>query len=110
MHGGATIWNTPAIDLQLGLVYFAVGNCGPDYDRSMRAWDNLFCASIVALKAKTGEYAWHFKEVHYDIWDYDGRARSSSSTQRSMVSRARGSAGPAALAWSTFSTIPTASR
>jgi quinohemoprotein ethanol dehydrogenase len=71
MRGGATIWNTPALDPQLGLVYFATGNCGPDYDGSMREGDNLFCASIVALKAKTGEYAWHFQEVHHDIWDYD---------------------------------------
>jgi len=70
-RGGATIWNTPALDPQLGLVYFAVGNCGPDYDGSMREGDNLFCASIVALKAKTGEYAWHFQQVHHDIWDYD---------------------------------------
>jgi len=23
------------------------------------------------LKAKTGEYAWHFQQVHHDIWDYD---------------------------------------
>jgi len=37
----------------------------------MRAGDNLYCASIVALKAKTGEYVWHFQEVHHDIWDYD---------------------------------------
>jgi len=29
----------------------------------MREGDNLFCASIVALKAKTGEYVWHFQEV-----------------------------------------------
>jgi quinohemoprotein ethanol dehydrogenase len=71
MRGGATIWNTPALDPQLGLIYFATGNCGPDYDGSMREGDNLFCASIVALKAKTGEYAWHFQEVHHDIWDYD---------------------------------------
>ena len=71
MRGGATIWNTPALDPQLGLVYFATGNCGPDYDGSMREGDNLFCASIVAIKAKTGEYAWHFQEVHHDIWDYD---------------------------------------
>ena len=70
-RGGATIWNTPALDPRLGLVYFAVGNCGPDYDGSMREGDNLFCASIVALKAKTGEYAWHFQQVHHDIWDYD---------------------------------------
>ena len=71
MRGGATIWNTPALDPQLGLVYFATGNCGPDFDGSMREGDNLFCASIVALKAKTGEYAWHFQQVHHDIWDYD---------------------------------------
>ena len=32
MRGGATIWNTPALDPELGLVYFAAGNCGPDYD------------------------------------------------------------------------------
>jgi quinohemoprotein ethanol dehydrogenase len=71
MRGGASIWNTPALDPQLGLIYFATGNCGPDYDGSMREGDNLFCASIVALKAKTGEYAWHFQQVHHDIWDYD---------------------------------------
>jgi quinohemoprotein ethanol dehydrogenase len=70
-RGGAAIWNTPALDPDLGLIYFATGNCGPDYDGSMREGDNLFCASIVALKAKTGEYVWHFQEVHHDIWDYD---------------------------------------
>jgi alcohol dehydrogenase (cytochrome c) len=70
-HGGATIWNTPALDPELGLIYFATGNCGPDYDGSIRAGDNLFCSSVVALNAKTGKYAWHFQEVHHDIWDYD---------------------------------------
>jgi quinohemoprotein ethanol dehydrogenase len=71
MRGGAAIWNTPALDPELGLVYFATGNCGPDYDGSMREGDNLFCASIVAVEYKTGKYAWHFQQVHHDIWDYD---------------------------------------
>jgi len=70
-RGGASIWNTPALDPELGLVYFAVGNCGPDYDGSMREGDNLFCASVLAVNAKTGAYAWHFQQVHHDIWDYD---------------------------------------
>ena len=70
-RGGATIWNTPALDPELGLVYFVTGNCGPDYDGSMREGDNLFCASMVALNAKTGKYVWHFQQVHHDIWDYD---------------------------------------
>ena len=71
MRGGATIWNTPALDPDLGLIYFATGNCGPDLDGAIREGDNLFCASIVALKAKTGEYVWHFQQVHHDLWDYD---------------------------------------
>jgi alcohol dehydrogenase (cytochrome c) len=70
-HGGGPIWNTPALDPQFGLIYFAIGNCGPDYDGSVREGDNLFCSSIMALKAKTGEYVWHFQEVHHDLWDYD---------------------------------------
>jgi hypothetical protein len=61
----------PAVDPELGLLYFATGNCGPDYDGSIREGDNLFCASIMAVQLKTGKYVWHFQEVHHDIWDYD---------------------------------------
>src|SRR2546425_3743894 len=56
MRGGAAISDTPALDPQLSLVYFLTGNCGPDYDGSMREGDNLYCASMMALKAKTREY------------------------------------------------------
>ena len=70
-RGGAPIWNTLALDPELGLIYFGTGNCGPDYNGAVREGDNFFCASIMALKAKTGEYVWHFQEVHHDIWDYD---------------------------------------
>src|SRR2546429_8758235 len=59
------------MDPQLGLLYVAAGKCGPDYDGSMREGDNLYCTSMVALKAKTGEYVWHFQQVHHDIWVYD---------------------------------------
>ena len=72
MHGGASVWQTPAVDPELGLIFFSTGNPGPDYNGGVRAGDNLFSASIVALDAKTGEYRWHFQQVHHDIWDYDG--------------------------------------
>ena len=72
MHGGASVWQTPAVDPELGLIFFSTGNPGPDYNGGVRAGDNLFSASIVALEAKTGEYRWHFQQVHHDIWDYDG--------------------------------------
>ncbi|MDF2750590.1 MAG: quinonprotein alcohol dehydrogenase [Gaiellaceae bacterium] len=70
-HGGAPMWQTPAVDPELGLIYFSTGNASPDLDGSNRAGDNLFAASIVALEAKTGKYRWHFQQVHHDIWDYD---------------------------------------
>ncbi len=73
MHGGGTVWQAPAIDPELGMIYFSTGNAGPDYDGSVRPGDNLFTASIVALDYKTGQYKWHFQEVHHDIWDYDGQ-------------------------------------
>ena len=70
-RGGATVWHTPAIDPKLGLLYFATGNPGPDFNGAVRGGDNLFSASIVAIDVSTGSYRWHFQEVHHDIWDYD---------------------------------------
>jgi alcohol dehydrogenase (cytochrome c) len=70
-YGGAAVWQTPAVDPELGLVYFSTGNPGPDLNGSVRPGDNLFSVSIVAIEAKTGKYRWHFQQVHHDIWDYD---------------------------------------
>ena len=69
--GGGTVWQTPALDPELGLIYFSTGNPGPDYNGAIRAGDNLFTASVVAIDAHTGEYRWHFQQVHHDLWDYD---------------------------------------
>lgn len=70
-HGGSPVWNTPAVDPELGLLYFSTGNASPDLNGSGRPGDNLFTTSIMAIDAETGEYKWHFQEVHHDIWDYD---------------------------------------
>jgi len=70
-HGGASVWQTPAVDPELGLLYFSTGNPGPDFNGSVRAGDNLFSVSMVAVEAKTGKYRWHFQQVHHDLWDYD---------------------------------------
>ncbi len=71
MDGGASVWQTPAVDPELGLLYYSTGNAGPDFNGRVRAGDNLFTASILALDIYTGAYRWHFQEVHHDIWDYD---------------------------------------
>lgn len=70
-HGGGAVWQTPAVDPELGLLYFAPGNPGPDFNGRFRAGDNLFTDSIVAVDVETGEYRWHFQQIHHDIWDYD---------------------------------------
>jgi len=69
--GGAPVWHTPALDPELGMLYFSTGNAGPVLGGGARPGDNLFTASILAIDVYTGEYRWHFQEVHHDIWDYD---------------------------------------
>ena len=70
-YGGAAVWQTPAVDHELGLLYFSTGNAGPDYNGAVREGDNLYAVSIVAIEAATGKYRWHFQQVRHDIWDYD---------------------------------------
>ncbi len=71
LYGGGSVWQTPAVDPELGLVYFSTGNPGPDFAGYVREGDNLFTTSMLALDVYTGEYRWHFQQVHHDIWDYD---------------------------------------
>ncbi len=70
-HGGATVWQTPAVDPELGLLYFSTGNPGPDFNGAVRAGDNLFSVSMVAIDVATGEYRWHFQQIRHDLWDFD---------------------------------------
>jgi glucose dehydrogenase len=69
MTCGATIWNNPTIDPELGLMYFTTSNADPWAGRGPGT--NLFSSSFVALDAATGQYRWHWQVVHHDIWDYD---------------------------------------
>jgi quinohemoprotein ethanol dehydrogenase len=71
LTGGGAVWNPPAIDPDLGLVYLSVGNAAPDILGENRTGDNLFAASVVAINLFNGNPVWHFQEVHHDIWDYD---------------------------------------
>jgi quinohemoprotein ethanol dehydrogenase len=71
LRGGATIWQAPAVDEKLGLLYFSTGNAGSDWFGGQRPGKNLYAASIVALDLKTGTLKWYYQQVHHDIWDYD---------------------------------------
>jgi alcohol dehydrogenase (cytochrome c) len=69
-EGGASLWNTPTVDPELNMLYFSTSNASP-WLGGQRKGENLFTASIVALNAETGEYKWHFQQVHHDLWDFD---------------------------------------
>jgi quinohemoprotein ethanol dehydrogenase len=70
--GGGTVWDSMAFDPELDLIYIGVGNGSPWSQRlrSPAGGDNLYLASIVALKPDTGEYVWHYQATPGDNWDY----------------------------------------
>jgi quinohemoprotein ethanol dehydrogenase len=70
--GGGTVWDSLAYDPELNLVYVGTGNGSPWAWkwRSPGGGDNLFLASIVALRADSGEYVWHYQTVPGEQWDY----------------------------------------
>ncbi len=69
--GGAGVWMTPTVDVDLELAYIGTGNAVPMWGGELRAGDNLFSVSVVALDLNTGEYKWHQQLVHHDLWEHD---------------------------------------
>jgi PQQ-dependent dehydrogenase (methanol/ethanol family) len=71
--GGGTVWEGIVYDPALDLLYFGSGNATAWY-RGLRGngeGDNLYTASILAVRAQTGELAWHFQTAPGDNWDFD---------------------------------------
>jgi alcohol dehydrogenase (cytochrome c) len=69
--GGASTWVTGAVDPAQNLVYWGVGNPGPDWNGDGRLGDNLYACSFVALDADTGRRKWHFQFTPHDTHDWD---------------------------------------
>jgi PQQ-dependent dehydrogenase (methanol/ethanol family) len=70
--GGGTVWDSMVYDPDLDLLYIGTGNGSP-WDRHVRSpggGDNLFLASIVALRPDTGAYVWHYQTAPGEMWDY----------------------------------------
>ena len=69
--GGGTAWNAFSYDPELKLIYLGIGNGFP-YNTQLRSpggGDNLFLSCIVAVKADTGEYVWHYQVTPGEQWD-----------------------------------------
>ena len=71
--GGGTVWDSITYDPETDLVYFGTANAEPWVPsiRNTTEGDNLYTASIVAIRPDTGEYVWHFQETPEDRWDFD---------------------------------------
>lgn len=69
---GGTVWDSMAYDPESDLLYVGVGNSSP-YNRKVRSpggGDNLFLASILALRPETGRLVWHYQTTPGESWDY----------------------------------------
>lgn len=69
--GGANAWPPLSVDVDNGLVFVPTGSPSPDFYGGLRAGDNLYANSLVALSLESGEVVWHRQLVHHDVWDYD---------------------------------------
>jgi alcohol dehydrogenase (cytochrome c)/quinohemoprotein ethanol dehydrogenase len=73
LGGGGSVWDAAIYDPETDLLIYGTGNGTPwnQAYRDPKGGDNLYVASIIALKADTGEYVWHYQETPADTWDYD---------------------------------------
>jgi alcohol dehydrogenase (cytochrome c) len=70
LRGGGSTWITGSYDPELDLVYWGTGNAGP-WNPATRPGDNLYTASVIAFKPKTGEFVWHYQFAPNDMYDWD---------------------------------------
>ena len=70
-HGSGSIWSTGTYDPQMNVIFWGVGNPGPDWNGSVRLGDNLYTSSVIALDADTGALKWHYQFTPHDEFDFD---------------------------------------
>jgi quinohemoprotein ethanol dehydrogenase len=77
--GGGAVWNTITYDAETGLLLYGTATPGHGPDFAVKtSGERLFAGSIVAVKADTGEYVWHYHTAKHakgyspDAPDYPG--------------------------------------
>lgn len=69
-HGGGNIWEPGSYDPETHLYIFGTGNPAPGFG-GVRAGDNLFTCSLVAVNIDTGKMAWYYQTSPHDTHDWD---------------------------------------
>jgi quinoprotein glucose dehydrogenase len=80
--GAGNAWSVMAVDAERGLLFVPTGSPSPDYYGGLRVGDDKWANSVVALRAKTGEFVWGFQLVHHDLWDFDSASPPLLTTLR----------------------------
>ncbi len=69
--GGSPTWMTGSYDPELDLLYWGVGNPGPDWNGEVREGDNWYSDCVLAIHPDTGKIQWHFQFTPHDVHDWD---------------------------------------
>jgi alcohol dehydrogenase (cytochrome c) len=69
--GGGSVWVTGSYDPDANLIYWGIGNPGPDWNPSVRKGANLYTDCVVALDADSGKLKWYYQFTPNDEWDFD---------------------------------------
>jgi alcohol dehydrogenase (cytochrome c) len=70
-HGGGPTWLPGSYDPDSDTLYWTTGNPSPNHDGNVRAGDNLFTSSVIALDPNTGRRKWHYQFTPNDTHDWD---------------------------------------
>jgi alcohol dehydrogenase (cytochrome c) len=74
--GAGATWVPGTYDPELDLLYWGIGNPGPDWNGDKRKGDNLYTCSVVALNPSNGSLKWHFQFTPHDLHDWDANQTS----------------------------------
>ena len=69
--GGSATWMTGSYDPDLDLLFWGVGNPGPDWNGEVRKGDNLYSDCVLAIDPDNGQIKWHFQFTPHDVHDWD---------------------------------------
>jgi len=70
-HPGSSTWMTGTYDPETNILYWGVGNPGPDHNGDQRKGDNLYSCSILALNPQTGKLIWYRQMTPHNLHDWD---------------------------------------
>jgi alcohol dehydrogenase (cytochrome c) len=95
LHGCGTTWMPGTYDPELNTLYWGTSNPCPDFDGDPRPGDDLYTDSVLALDPDTGKLKWYFQFTFSLMLCIEASLANFWSR-------------PIAMAFSTFSTAPTA--